>query len=229
MKVPFLRDREIERAATVLLERFCRADGRSRSLPVPVEALLEKHLQLTLGFDDLHTRFGVPQTGEEPDVLGALLVLNREVLIHEALDPDTAPWQEGRYRFTLGHEVGHWDLHRDLVAGPVGQGNLFDPSEPVPIVCRSSERSQPIERQADRFAAALLMPRDLVVDVWGGVFGDAHARSITDLDDPHVYMRAMRALSREFKVSVEAMRIRCEQLGLLYRTPPEQRMLRPAS
>lgn len=54
-----------------------------------------------------------------------------------------------RRRFSIGHELGHWMHHR-------GRSS----------VCRSSEIGNPnstsqLERQADRFAAELLMPRYL--------------------------------------------------------------------
>jgi hypothetical protein len=47
-------------------------NGGKLKPPVPVEKVLEKHLKLTLDFDDLHERLGIPRSGEEPDVLGAL-------------------------------------------------------------------------------------------------------------------------------------------------------------
>jgi Zn-dependent peptidase ImmA (M78 family) len=61
---------------------------------------------------------------------------------------------EGRIRFSLGHELGHFFLpeHRErLLSGKVHDS-------------KSDYRSRnPIELQADRFAANLLMPRDLFV------------------------------------------------------------------
>ena len=82
-----------------------------------------------------------------------------------------------------------------------------------------------IEREANRFAAALLMPRELVLDAWGGVFGDLRSRIISDSD----ILDGVRDLSQKFLVSREAMRIRCEELGLLHRSEPARRFLRSAS
>ena len=85
MKVPYLLEPAIERDAEVLLAQFCGARGVELLAPIPVEEILEQHLGLSLGFDDLHARFDVPQMGEEPDVPGALFVDRREVLINQVL------------------------------------------------------------------------------------------------------------------------------------------------
>ena len=113
--VPFLSENDIERAATSLLIEFGDLrKGGSIKPPVPVEKILEKHLKLTLDFDDLHKRLGIPRSGEEPEVLGALWA-DGEVFIDESLDPDKYPELESRYRFTLAHEIGHWCLHKDYL------------------------------------------------------------------------------------------------------------------
>lgn len=113
ISVPFLSDSDIERAATNLLVQFRDRNGGRIKPPAPVEEILEKQLKLSLGFDDLHQRLGIPRRGEEPDVLGALWAERREVLIDESLDPEEHPEREGRYLFTLAHEIGHWCLHKD--------------------------------------------------------------------------------------------------------------------
>ena len=72
-----------------------------------------------------------------------------------------------RRRFTIGHELGHWELHRDL------QRTLF---------CRATtvKEDQPravpdIEEEASRFAAALLMPQWLMVRAYGELGDDLDA------------------------------------------------------
>ncbi len=78
-KVRYLREDAIERDANDLLGEYGLARGVSITAPIPVEHLLEFHLGLSLDFDDLHDRLGIPLTGDEPDVLGALWVDSREV------------------------------------------------------------------------------------------------------------------------------------------------------
>ncbi|MBK8172844.1 MAG: ImmA/IrrE family metallo-endopeptidase [Sandaracinaceae bacterium] len=68
--------------------------------------------------------------------------------------------QGGRLAFTLAHEGGHWYLHRPLIEMEQVTATLFgkdDVKQPT-IFCRSSQKKAPAEWQADRFAAALLMP-----------------------------------------------------------------------
>ena len=242
-KVRYLREDAIERDANDLLREYSRACGVHVAAPIPVEHLLEFHLRLSLDFDNLHERLGIPLTGDVPDILGALWVDSREVFVDQSLDPEDRPWLEGRYRYTLGHEVGHWQLHRDQLGVSAGQGSLFS-REPEPIiVCRKSQAKERIEWQADYFASTLLMPRTLVMVAWRGRFSDGHPRIIrrkqrpearpsADLDrslarltqnqDDADLERFARPLADDFEVSAVAMRIRLEELGLLHREVPRQ-------
>lgn len=61
------------------------------------------------------------------------------------------PYKErGRERFSIAHEIGHWDLHR----GQSFQCRVFDLTDNL-------EKNQSKERQADNYAAHLLMPTSL--------------------------------------------------------------------
>ena len=119
--VPFLSENEIRRSAALLLAEFGCLRDWTNAPPVPIEEVLEKHLKLKLDFDDLHGKLGIPRNGEEPEVLGALWAESAEVFIDESLDPDEHPEREGRYRFTLAHEIGHWCLHKDYLTSPAQQ------------------------------------------------------------------------------------------------------------
>ena len=59
----------------------------------------------------------------------------------------------GRARFTLGHEFGHYLLHRQFA----GQGGISCSPDDI---ARGQIGGVNIEREADDFAAALLMPLD---------------------------------------------------------------------
>lgn len=92
-----------------------------------------------------------------------------------------------RRRFSIAHELGHWTHHR-------GQSS----------VCRSSEIGNPrsasqLERQADRFAADLLMPRYLFLPSLAG-----HRRPSFE---------AIDALAGEFSTSRMATALRCLDLA----------------
>jgi hypothetical protein len=60
----------------------------------------------------------------------------------------------GRKAFTLGHEFGHYILHRNLIeSDPKYEGGVYCDEESVP-----QRNGKGIEKEADEFAAALLMP-----------------------------------------------------------------------
>lgn len=230
-EVPYLREAELEREADVLLAEFSLAHNVPLALPIPVDDIVEGHLRLTLELGDLHARLGIPIAGGKRDLLGALWVDDRAVFIDQTLDPDEQIGRHGRYRFTVAHEVGHWQVHRDLLPSRVHQPGLFEGDAEPTTICRTSRARERIEWQADFFAGCLLMPRSMVLAAWQSRFGDTKTRHVQISDDIHVE-RACRDLAAPFAagfvVSVEAMRIRLEQLHLLELAPPVQRLLPPA-
>jgi len=161
IRVKYLPEPAIERHARDLLAAFGHEFGHVRRPPVPVDEILEGHLKLSLDFDDLESRL------EIPDVLGALWVDSREVFIDESLDPDEHPEMEGRFRFSVAHEIAHWVVLRQYLKNAGTQEPMLDeqPAQPT-VICRTRDRKEPIEWQADYFASCLLMPRDLVVAAW---------------------------------------------------------------
>jgi Zn-dependent peptidase ImmA (M78 family) len=96
-----------------------------------------------------------------------------------------------RQRFSLAHEIKHI-IDDDLMSSL--EGNLY----PATPLYTAADRG---ERVADRFAAALLMPRLLIRRDW-----------VDGLQDPAV-------LARRYDVSRPAMEVRLRQLGLLQATP----------
>lgn len=222
MKVSYLRKEDIELASLSTLDAYERQFGKVVAPPIPVEEILECHLELDFGFEDLR------RSQSAPDVLGAVWMHERKVRIDESLDPTMFAAKEGRYRFTVGHEVGHWQLHRHLFLANANQVSLLGVSPEPSIVCRAGSRKPPIEWQADAFASYLLMPRAMVVRVWEEVFGSPSpyfaAREIARLtarscsSDTDVYRRATRVareIAKVFKVSAQAMQIRLVELGLV--------------
>ncbi|MDQ3776986.1 MAG: ImmA/IrrE family metallo-endopeptidase [Pseudomonadota bacterium] len=103
--------------------------------------------------------------------MAAIWPAKREIWIHQSLDPEEHPDLEGRYRFTLAHEAGHWRLHRLYLATDRAQASLFGGSLRPAVVCRSSRKKECAEWQADFYASCLLMPRRLVADALKQEFG----------------------------------------------------------
>lgn len=66
------------------------------------------------------------------------------------LTNDQHGWE--RRRFTIAHELGHYVLHRDKIGEGIVDDRMY-----------RSRLAGPMEKQANEFAAWLLMPWDLVV------------------------------------------------------------------
>ncbi len=101
-----------------------------------------------------------------------------------------------RRRFTIAHEVGHLELHR-------GRALILD--TPVRVNFRDRVSSLATDREeveANRFAAALLMPGAAVI----------REAARTPRGDPDAFVAR---LARRFKVSQAAMGYRLINLGVL--------------
>jgi Zn-dependent peptidase ImmA (M78 family) len=153
---------------------------------VDVEAIAIDHLDLDVQeHPDLRRLADAPRLPRNAALSGILLPAKRRIWVNAA---ETAR-SPARRAFTIAHELGHWELHRDLGV------------EAHARFCRTEEVGANgvtrIEREANQFAAALLMPADLV--------RAAVAERGTDVV----------ALARAFGVSSQAMHIRLETLRLL--------------
>jgi len=248
-KVPYMKEEHIEQEAAALLAEYARARSVVIVPPIPIEDILEKHLKLGIEFDNTHSLFGIPRSGTDADILGAMFFDEEQIVIDESLDPEEHPAMEGRYRFTLAHEGGHWRLHRRYFNVNSGQAGLFEDQGPPSVICRSSQAKEPVEWQADFYASCLLMPRKLVFAAWDEMFPDRKQRVIrpsVPVSHPFVEVARMslilgskplwtesvdealdriaQPLAEKFLVSPIAMRIRLEKLGLLLREVPHQHL-----
>ena len=137
---------------------------------MPVEAIAEDLLGLRVAESD------------DLEVSGMLLPAKREIWL-SGREAEESP---GRRRFTLAHEVGHWVCQ-------VQEGKT------APIYCRpvdvTEAADRALEREANVFAAELLMPEE-------------HLRN----EFPRA--AAIPELAAWFGVSAEAMHWRLYNLGL---------------
>lgn len=215
MKVPWLSRQEISQAALRVIDDYGETVGYPIEPPIPVEDIIERGLGLKLGFVDFEKREGMK------GVLGATYVGAELICINEGL-LEKGP--EGRLIFTCAHEVGHWVLHRQYADGQKRQGAGTDR-----IICRTRNAKEPIEWQADYFAASLLMPERELCAAFDEVF-QVHClilhnrRSTTGRPmtfiEPCVehwpYIADMMCQAGGFtNVSRHAMIIRLQELGLL--------------
>jgi hypothetical protein len=78
--IPYLAEKVIERDAAALLAEYAQARGLVIVPPVPIEDIVEKYLKLGIEFDDTHKLFGVPRSGRDPDILGAIFFDHRRIV-----------------------------------------------------------------------------------------------------------------------------------------------------
>ncbi|GIK76329.1 MAG: ImmA/IrrE family metallo-endopeptidase [Acidobacteria bacterium] len=127
-----------------------------RSLPVPIEDIADSHVGLLVrDVEDMTTAPGCPEVGADGSISGLLLAGDREIWVNAAEAREWPP----RRRFTIGHELGHWFLHRDAQRSLFCRHGTVDPDGGVTA---GRPPLDPIEEEANWFAASLLMPADLV-------------------------------------------------------------------
>jgi hypothetical protein len=152
-----------ERAAERVLANAVE-DGlwNGRSLPVPVEDIADSHFGLLIrDRDDLWAAPGAPARHAGQTLSGLLLPNLAEIWVNRS---EAIEWP-GRRRFTIGHEVGHWVLHRRLEGGVFcRRATVVEEEEPV--------GPPPAEEEANVFGAALMMPAGLVQWAYGKTGGD---------------------------------------------------------
>ena len=146
---PYLKNSTIEKESKKLLGDFNNKTGHKLSAPTPVFDIIEY-----LGYDVDFRKDGIY---EDKNLLGGTLIDQKTIEINENLSD-----HEGRMNFTAAHEVGHIILHVPFYNEKHGK----DVSEHK-IISRKDggfegTKKEPEEWQADKFAAFLLMPSELI-------------------------------------------------------------------
>jgi hypothetical protein len=122
--------------------------------PVPIDDIADTCFGLNVcATDDLLSVPGAPAVEGDQTLSGLLIPWRGQIWVNA----DEARQWPGRRRFTIGHELGHYVLH-------AARGE--------PVFCRHSSVVEgddgpalgppPAEDEANRFAAALLMPAELI-------------------------------------------------------------------
>ena len=106
---------------------------------------------------------------------------------------------DGRYRFTLAHELSHWVIDKRYFM------QLGETAAMTGKVDTSSKVGAILERQADKLASRILMPKCTLKKAFYQAYGKS----------PDVLVVA--GLSDKYNVSRQAMGIRLKELGLLSR------------
>lgn len=215
----FYRNEQIEALAERRLGEFEQKLGRPLSIPVDIELFGELVLDLSILWEEIQEC-----PGEE--VFAGLRADKRLVVMNERRR-DQMEAKPGYRRLTQGHEMGHWDLfvdkseldHPTLWAGAADGTFAYRSSTggEVEIIQKllSSEEGRALlhtinaradapdeARSVNRYAAAILMPRALIVD------------EVRKTD--RTQWRNLYRLARRFDVTISALRVRLEQLNLLF-------------
>ncbi len=157
MKIPWLPKKKINKKAEGVITDYELNVGLRVEPPIPIEDIIERGLNLRLGFLEFEDAAG------SVDILGATYVKKRLVCVNKKLLKNRC---EGRLNFTWAHEAGHWVLHRQFV---VPETHTL--SDRGTILCRTRDSNRPIEWQADYFASCLLMPEKWVQDAYRKAYG----------------------------------------------------------
>lgn len=146
------------------------------ALPIKLEAIL-KHYNIALRKDILE------------DSLSGFLYKNgdQHIITINSIHPDA------RQRFTIAHELGHYFLGH--------HGNLFIDKGHLYRDARSSAGTIEMEKEANKFAAELLMPEELLI----GLINIQRLEDISDIEE----------IAEELKVSTQALTYRLSNLGII--------------
>ncbi len=149
------------------------ADQKIKSAPIPIEEIAKKY-NIVIGTTPSEKFSGVLLRKE--DGTSYIAVNNKESTV--------------RQRFTIAHELGHYFLH---------------PNKQTFVDFRHNEQNvirSPKERQANQFAAALLMPKQILQK-------DVKIIAEEGISEEHILF-----LAQKYKVSEEAMNYRLINLHL---------------
>lgn len=187
----FPRKNEVHKVvAGEVLHRYATETGEPVTLPVPIEMIVERTYGLTIHWEDI----------DEPDgfvVLGALSPSTKTIVMNTLHIERFERWV-GPERFTLAHELAHWIYDADADQGTLDLAGEAD------VFCRRDDTSvldhttQIRELNANKLAAHLLLPDDLVL--------------AADLD---AVLADFRGTANSWGVSQSTLRIKLEGLGVL--------------
>ncbi len=174
-------------------------------LPIRPDRFIERHLRYSLEKPE-EILPDIPISSEIGGVLDRAL---RRIVVANKLPLEVQ-------RFTLAHEIGHYFLHPELI---------YHRDLPIVEAVHEDRSLPPEEREANFFAAELLMPRRLVADIFHARYGPRiHPDEIDvslafglsrvlrlPLGDPQTIVERLRCMSRRQRSRLIA---RDDRLGL---------------
>jgi Zn-dependent peptidase ImmA (M78 family) len=173
--MPPSRNVDAASRAQRLLERL-----NVTAVPVPVEKIA-KDLGASIRFSPLDAELsGMIYLKDDRPIIGV-----------------NALHHPNRQRFTIAHEIGHLELHRDMIAREVHVDKEFRVGmSPLHRDGKSALGTELVEIQANQFASALLIPTDFLAK--------ALAAWRYDIDNS----RPVEELAKKLRVSRQALEYR---------------------
>lgn len=220
------RNQEIEQRTANRLAEYRRLTGRELQPPVPIEAIAEQLMDLSFVWDTLNHVSAVT-------ILAGLIVNRKEIVLNLALR-QLFEQKPGLLRFTIGHEVGHWDLFE--------QERFLAYTNPIPGLNNSKAEwrcsrgvldqilkyvwvddqvydfcsrtlgvtdTPEVKTAVNSYASAILMPQELLLPAIRRQGGVKHWRDIY-------------RLAEQFHVSATAMKVRLLRLNIITETPDKE-------
>jgi Zn-dependent peptidase ImmA (M78 family) len=215
--IPVLNRAEIEKKAYALISEY---DGYSLAnyCKPPVVGML--------GY--LENKYNLKLFSAELGLINDNKIYGRTIFSQNRIYIDASLSQEGAlFMYTAAHEVGHWVLHRSK---PI---KTEDANEPIDQIddCQidlSGENKQItvrawMERQANDFAAAFLMPKEpflkAVVDIQRDMGINRNLGKIIlsrGQSSQKNYQDVLMGIQRIFGISLQAIKLRLKTLGMVH-------------
>jgi Zn-dependent peptidase ImmA (M78 family) len=236
--LPYLSKNNIEEITALYLSKF-NADLLKEPTPIPIEEFLENHLKLDMDYADITNDASILgliafDSGYlnvydlEHDKQRVIYVEEGTVVIDNSLLQSE---KEKRYRFTCGHEGGHWIFHREMFRYQK-KVDIFNCEEVRTAkhlntknendfkIKRFQTDEEWMEWQADYAAACILMPKKTFIMAAHKIFKEAGIKDeyvVLDEDyDVDLFSQYVnKKMASIFKVSIKAASIRLKELNLI--------------
>ncbi len=202
----YISDSEIETCATDILQKYGHKFKPISAPPVPIEEIIDLVVDIPIVREAIPDYHGSPvlaklvARGYPHPALEIIVNENKQLFFDQ---------YKGTEEYSLAHELGHDVLHIDH--GCLNTLLLPDTQEQSVTLCRmnsNEERDRNAKRrelQAERFAACILMPQDLL---------RAASAKVDIYHWPNLY-----SLKDQFRVTISALTNRLKELHLVAITP----------
>lgn len=240
--LPLLYKSDIEEIAELYLGDF-NSQILEEPMPTPIEEFLENYLHLEMDYADITPDGSVlgltafdnglltvydSEHNKDRDIYvkKGTVIIDNSLLVEE---------QEGRCRFTCGHEGGHWICHREMFKSNENQLNIFDmlnsrKAKSIKCLKRNFENysfkrtfktdNDWMEWHANYMSSCLLMPKKTFKIAAHNIFKETGIYNDyivlgQDFEIDELADEVPREISKVFDVSMQAASIRLKQLRLI--------------